>query len=211
MDMCIVRKNALDRGKNISGSLIRPGPYSPQAISPCSGPTNSTPSFCKSAILRCVAGCSHIRRFIAARRGFFVGGEQEGRSEIARQAMRHFGEKIGCGRRDNEEIRVAGEFDMAHAGIIGRREKIVVHSIAGQAFNRELVTNRCAASVMTRGRRCPARAGGGSVRAPYKPRCPADDQEKATFHTRGHDARTLRILKVVLRFAPRRRTLLLKR
>jgi len=52
--------------------------------------------------------------------------------------MCHFGEEIRRGRRDNEEIRVAGEFDMAHAGIIGRREKIVVHSVAGQAFNREL-------------------------------------------------------------------------
>ena len=48
-----------------SGSAMRPGPYSPQAIAPSSGPQNSTPSACSVATLRCVAGCSHIRRFIA--------------------------------------------------------------------------------------------------------------------------------------------------
>ena len=48
-----------------SGSAMRPGPYSPQAISPSSGPTVSTPSAASVARLRRVAGCDHIRGFIA--------------------------------------------------------------------------------------------------------------------------------------------------
>ena len=52
-----------------AGSAIRPGPYSPQAISPSSGPTTATPwkpgkAFNRS-ILAWTAGCSHIRTFIA--------------------------------------------------------------------------------------------------------------------------------------------------
>ena len=48
-----------------SGSLIRPGPNSPQAIDPSSGPQNSTPSVRSVATLRWVAGCSHMRTFMA--------------------------------------------------------------------------------------------------------------------------------------------------
>ena len=48
-----------------SGSANRPGPNSPQAISPASGPTNRTPSAASCATLRRVAACSHIRTFIA--------------------------------------------------------------------------------------------------------------------------------------------------
>ena len=47
------------------GSDIRPGPYSPQAMSPSSGPTTSTPSRSSVLRFRCVAGCSHIRTFMA--------------------------------------------------------------------------------------------------------------------------------------------------
>src|SRR6056297_613885 len=46
-------------------SAMRPGPCSPQAMSPSSGPTNPIPSALSVAILRCVAGCCHIRTFIA--------------------------------------------------------------------------------------------------------------------------------------------------
>ena len=44
---------------------MRPGPNSPQAMSPSSGPTLWMPSLRKSARLRCVAGWFHIRTFIA--------------------------------------------------------------------------------------------------------------------------------------------------
>ena len=49
-----------------SGSAIRPMPASPaSAISPAFGPTTATPSPASCARLRWVAGCSHIRGFIA--------------------------------------------------------------------------------------------------------------------------------------------------
>ena len=48
-----------------SGSAIRPGPYSPHAISPSLGPTMAMPSPLRVAKLRLVAACSHIRTFIA--------------------------------------------------------------------------------------------------------------------------------------------------
>ena len=47
------------------GSARRPGPNSPQAIGPSSGPTTSAPSALSAARLRWVAGCSHMRTFIA--------------------------------------------------------------------------------------------------------------------------------------------------
>ncbi len=51
--------------KIVSGSAIRPGPYSPQAMAPSSGPTMETPSCFKVARFRWVAGCSHMRTFMA--------------------------------------------------------------------------------------------------------------------------------------------------
>ena len=51
----------------ISGtSARRPGPASSRsAISPTLGPTKRMPSACSCATLRCVAGCSHMRGFMA--------------------------------------------------------------------------------------------------------------------------------------------------
>ena len=51
--------------KIASGSAMRPGPNSPQAMAPSSGPIRVTPSPASVAALRRVAGCSHIRTFIA--------------------------------------------------------------------------------------------------------------------------------------------------
>ena len=48
-----------------SGSDIRPTPHSPSAISPSSGPMSSTPRSRRSAAFACVAGCDHMRGFIA--------------------------------------------------------------------------------------------------------------------------------------------------
>ncbi len=47
------------------GSAMRPGPNSPSDNSPSSGPTTSAPSARAVARLRRIAGCSHIRTFIA--------------------------------------------------------------------------------------------------------------------------------------------------
>ena len=56
---------ATTAAKISSGSARRPGPNSPQAMAPSAGSTNDTPSAFRVATLRWVAGCSHIRTFIA--------------------------------------------------------------------------------------------------------------------------------------------------
>ena len=59
-----VAEKAATRAKISSTSAMRPGPYSPQAISPSLGPMICTPSSCNRFKLRCVAGCCHMRTFI---------------------------------------------------------------------------------------------------------------------------------------------------
>ena len=44
---------------------MRPGPCSASAMAPSFGPTTATPSRVSVARLRCVAGCSHMRTFMA--------------------------------------------------------------------------------------------------------------------------------------------------
>jgi hypothetical protein len=51
--------------KTAWGSLMRPGPMSPHAWSPLSGPMNWTPRARKRSILSRVAGWAHIAWFIA--------------------------------------------------------------------------------------------------------------------------------------------------
>ena len=58
-------KKAIRCSSSSSGSSILPMPVSPQAWSPAPGPTTVAPSAASCAMLRCVAGCSHIWRFIA--------------------------------------------------------------------------------------------------------------------------------------------------
>ena len=48
-----------------AGSAMRPGPNSPQAIAPSSGPTNCTPSAFRVARFRWVAAWVHMRTFLA--------------------------------------------------------------------------------------------------------------------------------------------------
>ena len=53
------------RSKISSGSAIRPTPSSPSAVSPSSGPISSTPRSRRVAAFAWVAGCDHMRGFIA--------------------------------------------------------------------------------------------------------------------------------------------------
>ena len=48
-----------------SGSARRPTPHSPSAISPSSGPTSSTPRARSASTFARVAGCAHMRGFMA--------------------------------------------------------------------------------------------------------------------------------------------------
>ena len=58
-------RSSRTRAKIASGSLIRPIPSSPSASSPVSGPISSTPRARSVSTFPRVAGCSHIRTFIA--------------------------------------------------------------------------------------------------------------------------------------------------
>jgi len=62
-----------------SGSSMRPGPVSPQAWSPQAGPMTLTPSLRKTAMLRRVAGFSHIWRFMA---GATSSGQSRARTSV---------------------------------------------------------------------------------------------------------------------------------
>ena len=56
---------AIKASKISVGSSMRPSPTSPQACAPLAGPSTPTPSARNCAMLRTVAGCSHIWRFMA--------------------------------------------------------------------------------------------------------------------------------------------------
>ncbi len=83
-----------------------PVPVSASAIAPSFGPTTATPSARSVARLRCVAGWSHMRTFMAgAIRTGSVGGEQHGRGEVVRVPARHPGHEVGGGGRDHHQRR----------------------------------------------------------------------------------------------------------
>ena len=156
-----------------SGSAMRPGPYSPQAISPSSGPTKQhavRAQLRDIALRRRMQPHPHVHR-----RGDqhpLVGREQRGRGEIVGEALRHPGQQIGGRRRDDDEIGVARQFDMAHLGFVGQREQVVVDLVAaerGGRQRRDELLGRRPSSRRARWRR--ARAGGGSARAPCRRRC----------------------------------------
>ena len=59
------REQLLDAAEDVLGSDIRPRPDSPSASSPSSGPINSTSLSSRVRTFACVAGCAHMRWFIA--------------------------------------------------------------------------------------------------------------------------------------------------
>ena len=64
--------------------------------------------------LRCVAGCSHMRGFIAGAisTGLSV-ASSTARGEIVGMAVRHLGHQVGGRGRDDDEIGVARQPDVA--------------------------------------------------------------------------------------------------
>lgn len=82
-----------------AGSASRPGPDSPSASGPSSGPTTFTPRVRKVAILAWVAGCSHMRWFIA---GATVSGAVVARHRVVTRSSAR-----PCARRANRSA-VAG-------------------------------------------------------------------------------------------------------
>ena len=65
------------------------------------------------------------------------GGEQHRRGEIVRMPSRHLRHEIGGGRRDDDEVRVAGELDMADIGLVLAVEEIRMRALAGKRGSRK--------------------------------------------------------------------------
>jgi hypothetical protein len=78
-----------------SGSAIRPGPNSPQAMSPSFGPTVSTPSPCSAPGCAGSPGAPTSAHSSRARSAPLVGRHQQGRGQIIGMPARHLGHQIG--------------------------------------------------------------------------------------------------------------------
>lgn len=61
-----------------------------------------------------------------------VGREQRGRSEVVRLPGRHFGDDIGDCRRDDDQIGLARQPDMAHLAFVGERKEVGIDLLARQ-------------------------------------------------------------------------------
>ena len=122
-----------------SGSAMRPSPASARsAISPRFGPTKRTPSFASVARLRRVAGCDHIF-------GFMAGAISTGRSvasstadgEVVGKAVGEPGHQVGGGRRDDDEVGLAGQADMADILLVLAVEQVGEDVVGGQRADRQ--------------------------------------------------------------------------
>ena len=93
------------RRRMSSGSDMRPGPDSPSASSPSSGPISSTPRSRNVAAFACVAGCSHIRPFIA---GATSSGPRCASAasveDVVGDALRELRERVRGARRHDEQV-----------------------------------------------------------------------------------------------------------
>ena len=132
------------------GSAMRPGPNSPQAIGPDSGPTNRTPSSFRRSRLRRVAGCSHILTFIAgaASTRLSVASKRVVARSSARPG-RHPGENIRARRRDHDQVGGARQLDMADRRFVSEAEQVVADRLPAQRRRRKGEMNCRAAAVMT--------------------------------------------------------------
>jgi hypothetical protein len=164
---------SFDRARISCGSAMRPGPLSPRsAMAPEFGPTTSTPSFCSVAMLRRVAGCSHIRGFIAGGdQDALVGREQRRRGEVVGMAVRHLGDQVGGGGCDDEEVGRARQGDMADIGLVRQREQVGEAFLARERGDRERRDELAPALVRMHGRRCRDPSAAGSAPGTYRRRC----------------------------------------
>jgi hypothetical protein len=96
----------------------RPGPNSPHAIGPSSGSSTVTPRLRRVAILAWVAGCCHMRTFIAG--ATTTGLSVASRTVVARSSAirRPSGDEVGGGRADEDQVGGAAELDVAHFGLV---------------------------------------------------------------------------------------------
>ena len=157
-----------------SGSAMRPMPASPlSAISPAFGPTVATPSAmsCAEIALRRRMR-PHARVHRRREQDLPVGREQHRGREIVGVAVRHLGHQVGGRGRDDDEIGVAREADMADVELGCRIEQVGEGALARERADRqrrdELLRGAWSSRRAPRDR---ARAAGGSGRATCRPRC----------------------------------------
>ena len=134
-----------------SGSAMRPTPASPRsAISPALGPTSATPSAASWARLRRVAALRpHARVHRRREQHRLVGREQHRGGEIVGVAARHLGHQVGGRGRDDDQVGVARQADVADVELARRVEQVGEDALAGERAAASGVTNCCAAAVMT--------------------------------------------------------------
>ncbi len=120
------------------GSAIRPGPYSPQAMSPSFGPTASTPSHVSVARFRCVAGCCHIRTFIAGAirtRVSVASSSVEARSSARPCAIRAIRSAVAGATTTRSATRDRAICPISASCV--RVEELAMHLLARQCRNRK--------------------------------------------------------------------------
>ena len=66
-----------------------------------------------------------------------VGGEQSRRREIVGEPRRHPRDQIGGRRRDDDEIGLARQADMAHLALVGQRQEVVIDLVLAERGDRE--------------------------------------------------------------------------
>src|SRR5579872_53422 len=109
---------------------MRPGPNSPQAIGPDSGPTMRTPSSLSCARLRRVAGLSHMRTFIA-------GAARTRLSVASRTVVARSSARPAAIRARIWALAGARQFDMADRRFVGQAEQVVADRLAAEGRRRQ--------------------------------------------------------------------------
>ena len=105
-----------------SGSAMRPRPLSPSASAPAAGPMKWTPRSRRRCALACVAGCSHMRTFIAGATSSGAGVESAlCGHDVVGEAPRQLRERVGRARRD------------AHHGGVARRVEVRIGAVEHRA------------------------------------------------------------------------------
>jgi hypothetical protein len=128
---------------------MRPGPIRLQACGPSAGPIDAHAALRSSATFACVAGCSHMRWFIAGAIAIgAVGGQAQRADEVVGEAVRELGQRVGGGRREHDDVGPAREFDVAHRRFGGGCPTAMCAPAAGQAWKVCAPTKRCAFSVI---------------------------------------------------------------
>ncbi len=121
------------------GSAMRPIPRSPaSAISPLPGPITTMPSSMSCARFRRVAGCAHMRGFIAGAISILQSvASEHGGCQIVGMAIRHLCHQVGGRRCHHDQVGLACEPDMADVDLGRGIEQVSEHPPAGQGAGRE--------------------------------------------------------------------------